>query len=246
MKSIIKLVTHPHAWELYQSRRDEAIVTGQPLTENPYWLENTETRQLYHSLYGCIAWPSEIKEGEDEQPGYIAVVGVVRPNKEMEHYNPIDAKFQLLAEAQSKDVGQLISQAVEMREKYGFKVQSELLRVWYGDTDRFLTTLALINERLILQGGDKNAVLITPPVDMYETAVFDNYLRSLKSCLRPDKLRFYFGGCDILKNHLWEFRKDNPAVFAIGGLVHSLLTNCTWMGTVGDNIFTVEDEEQYG
>lgn len=247
MKSIIKLITHPHAWELYQSRRDEAIVTGQPLTENPYWLENIETGQLYHDIYGCIGWPSEVSDKDEGMPGYIAIVGIVRPNESLEYYNPLNANFQLLAENQSKDVGMLLTMAVEMREKYGFKVQPELLKVFYGNPDRFITTVALYNEMLARKhGSENNAILITPTVDLYETTVFDQYVRSLKSCLMPDKLRFYFGGCNVLKNHLREFRKDNPAVFAVGGLVHSLLTNVTWMSTVGDNIFTVEDEEQYG
>ena len=159
----------------------------------------------------------------------------------MEHYNPLNAVFQLLAEAESKDVGTLISRAVELRERYGFGVQPELLKVFFGDPERFLTTLALKNEDLIRQG--KESVLITPPVDFYESAVFDNYIRSLKSCLLPGSLRFYFGGNDILKNHLMEFRRDNPAVFAIGGLVHSLLTRCTWMSEAGDNVFAVEGED---
>jgi hypothetical protein len=245
MKSIIKLITHPEPYQTWQARIDEANITNQPFVEKPYWLLNIETGQLYHDIYGCIGYPSEVSDKDEGMPGYIAIVGIVRPNESLEHYNPLNANFQLLAENQSKDVGTLLTMAVEMREKYGFGIQPDLLHTWYGDPDRFLTTLALRNEDLIRQGGDKNAVLVTPPVDMYETAVFDNYVRSLKSCLLPSNLRFYFGGCDILKNHLREFRKDNPAVFAIGGLVHSLLTNVTWMSTVGDNMFNVEDEEQY-
>ena len=37
---IIKLIAHPYAWELYQARIDEAIVTGQDLTERMFWYEN--------------------------------------------------------------------------------------------------------------------------------------------------------------------------------------------------------------
>jgi len=243
MEPIIKLVTHPHPLETLQARTDEAIVTGRPLVEFPYWFENTETGQLYHAIYGCIGWPAEISESDEEQPGYIAIIGVVRPTKTLEHYNPIDANFQLLAEDQSKDVSVLISKAVELRETYGFGVQPDLLRVWYGDPDRFLTTLALRNERLIMEGGEKHAVLISPAVDMYQKAVFDNYLRSLKSCLLKENLRFYFGGNDILKNSLMEFRRGNPAVFAAGGMVHTLLNNTTWLGNVEDGIFSVEGEE---
>jgi len=242
IKSIIKLVTHPHPYETLQSRIDEAIVTGQPYAENAYWYEDTETGRLYHNLYGCIGWPTEVSDKDEGQPGYVGIVGVVRPTKEMEHYNPVNANFILLAEAQSKDVGTLIDKCVELRQKYGFGVQADLLRVWYGDPERFLTTLALRNEDLIRQGGDKNAVLVTPPVDLYDTMVFDNYIRSLKACLLPDKTRFYFGGNDILKNNLREFRRSNPAVMAVGGMVHSLLTVCTWMNEVDSNMFTVEEK----
>lgn len=242
-KSIIKLIVHEHAWQLYHARRDEADITNQPLVEKPFWLENTETGQLYHDIYGCIGYPSEVTEKDEGMPGYIAIVGIVRPNDEIEHYNPINAKFQLLAEAQDKDVGTLLSKAVDLRERYGLGVQPDLLRVWYGDPDRFLTTLALRNEDLIRAGGDRNAVLITPPVDFYEPKGFDNYLRSLKSCIMPGGERFYFGGNLILKNHLKEFRRDNPAVFAIGGLVHSLLTVTSWCDEVGGNIFSIEEGE---
>jgi len=239
---IIKLITHPYPFEVLQARIDEANITGQPLVERPYWFENTETNQLFHNLYGCIGWPTEISEKEIEQPGYVAIVGVVRPDTALDHYNPLNAKFQLLAEAEAKDVGTLLAKAVELREKYGFGIQPELLGVWFGDPERFITTLALRNEDLIRQGGDKNAILITPSVDMYDATVFDNYIRSLKSCLLPDKVRFFFGGCGILKNHLREFRKGCPAVFAVGGLVHSLLTHCSWMGETGENIFVAEGE----
>jgi len=242
-KSIIKLILHEHPWEILQARIDHARVTNQPLYESPFWFENTETGRCYHALYSCIGWPTEVQESKDEQPGYVAIVGVIRPTKELEHYNPVNANFLLLNEFQSKDVGTLLDKAVEMREKYGYGVQPELLKVFYGDPDRFLTTVALYNERLAKKYGNENsAILITPPVDFYDTMVFDNYIRSLRSCLLPDKTRFFFGGNDILKNNLREFKKENPAVMAIGGLVHSLLTVCTWMNNVGENMFAVEEK----
>lgn len=243
MKSIIKMVTHPHPLETLQARKDHAKVTNQPMFELPYWFENTETGQVYHDLYGCIGWPTEISERETEQSGYIAIMGVVRPNKSMAHYNPLYANFQLLAEGEAKDVGTLLTMAVEMREKHGFGLHPELLSAWFGDPERFITTLALKNEELIRQGGDKNAILITPPIDLSDPSVFDNYIRSLKSCLLRGKERLYFGKNEIVKNHLREFRKSNPAVMAVGGLVHSLLTHCSWMGETGENVFTVEEEE---
>lgn len=236
---IIEHVVHPHPWETLQARIDEAKVTGQPMVENPWWFRNTETGQLYHDIYGCLGYPDEIQETE-EQPGYVAIVGVVRAHGELEHYNPLNADFQLLAEAESKDVGLLVEKAVELRERYGFGLRPELLKSFYGDPDRFITTLALKSEDLIRRG--EKSVLITPPMDFYDSKAFDIYIRSLKSCMLPETVRFYFGGNNILKNHLREFRRNNPAVFAVGGLIHSLLTHCTWMGDAGDTIFNVEGE----
>lgn len=243
-KSIIKLVAHPASEKLYQNRLDMAIITGQPYIENPFWYENIETGQLYHDFYACIGYPSEVTDRDEGMSGYAAIVGVVRPTESLEHYNPLDAKFQLLAEAESKDVQTLLSACIKMRERYGFGLRPNFLSVWYGDPERFTTTLALRNEELTRQGGENNAMLVTPPMDLYADKPFDNYIRSLKYCILKDNLRFFFGGNNILKNHLREFRKDNPAVFAIGGLVHSLLANCTWMSETGKSVFNLE--ENYG
>lgn len=242
MKSIIKFIEHPDSELLYQSRLDEAVVTGQSYIEKPAWYENTETGQLFHDIYSCIGWPSEVSDRDEGAPGYAAIVGIVRPSKTLKHYNPLNANFQLLAEVESKDVQTLLSACVEMREKYGFSLMPDFLSVWFGDPERFITTLALRNEELIRQGGEKNAILVTPPVDLYAEKTFDNYIRSLKSCMLKNNLRFFFGGNNILKNHLRQFRRDNPAVFAIGGLVHSLLAHCTWMSETGKGVFSLEEK----
>ena len=240
---IIRLVKHEYSWEILQTRIDQARVTNQPMVERPWWFANTETGQLYHDICGCIGWPSEVTDQNESLPGYIGIVGIVRPHARTEQYNPINAKFQLLAEAQSSDVPTLLDQCIELRERYGFGVQQELLRAWYGDQERFLTTLALRNEILIKHGGDRAAILIIPPVDFYVPKIFDLYVRSLKFCLLPDKMRFFFGGCDVLKNRLREFTRDDPCVLAIGGLVHSLLNNCTWMAPIRETIFTVDEPD---
>ena len=235
---LIKLVDHPASERLYQARCDEAIITKQPYVERPFWFKNTDTGQLYHDLYSCIGFPTEVTDKDEGMPGYTAIVGVVRPTESLAHYNPIDANFQLLAEAESKDVRTLINMALELRKRYGFGLNTELLKCCFGDPERFVTTLALKNDQL----GERDALTITPPIDLYEPAVFDNYLRSLKSCLLKDSHRFFFGGCNILKNHLREFRKNNPAVFAVGGLVHSLLVHCSWMDEAGQGIFNIDED----
>jgi len=239
-KSIIKLISHPHAPEIMMARRDHAHLTGQELMENPYWYEDMETGMLYHDLYACLGWPSEVSEKDTGLPGYAAIVGVIRPpGLDMEtHYDPRDAKFRLLAEAEDEDVPSLLEKCVAMREKYGYGVQTNLLKVWFGDFDRFYRPLALFNERL----GENKEILIVPPDDFGIPKIFDNYVRSFESCIRAGKTRFFFGGNGILKRRLHKFYSNDPAALAIGGLVYSLLGRCMWMSQSeqGAGCFTVE------
>jgi len=244
-KSIIKHITHPYAQELWQSRKDEAHITNQPLVERPWWFED-DRGQTWHDLYACLGWPTEVSDRDVGMPGYAGIVGISRPREldDETHYNPQDAQFVLLAEAQSRDVPTLLDMCLDLRGKYGFGVQPDLISFWYGDPDRFYTTLALKNERLIREGGDKNTILIAPPDDFYTPAVFDNYVRSITSTMIEGKVRFCFDqGCDILYGRLKEFVRDDPAVLAVGGLIHSLLNRTMWMTQAeGSTIFSVEGE----
>jgi len=242
--SRIKKIIHPHAWELHQARLDESIITGQPLIERPFHYENKETVQLYYDLYGCIGWPSEVSDRDEGMPGYAAVVGIVKPKTG--GARPQDAVFQLLAESESKDVPTLINRWLDMRAEYGFGIHPGLLQTLFGDPDRFITVLALRNEKLIADGGDRAAILVSPPDDFYSPMVFDNYVRALRSCLQQGSARFYFGHNEILKAKLREFRKDDPAVMAIGGLCHSLLSRCEWMDQARENMFVLEEGEDNG
>jgi len=224
------------------ARQDHAHITGQPLVERPFWFKNTETGHTFYDLYACIGWPSEVSDKDTGVMGYAAIVGIIRPNEDIDQRVPADALFLLLAEAQSDDVPTLIQQCLEMRQKYGFGIQPDLLTVWFGDPERFVTTLALRNEFLMKQGGSRNTILIAPPDDFYVPMIFDNYVRSLRSCLVSGKERFYFGGNEILKNRLSEFKRNDPAVLAVGGLIHSLLNRCMWMSQAdGSTIFSVEE-----
>jgi hypothetical protein len=242
LNSIISHITHPYPAEILQARRDHAHITGQSFIERPFWYKNSETGHAYHDLYACIGWPSEVSDKDTGMPGYTAIVGIVRPNEELKHYNPVDANFLLLTETQSDDVPTLLGRCVEMRERYGFGIQPDLLTVWFGDPERFVTTLALRNECLVRQGDNRNAILVAPPDDFYVPMIFDNYVRSLRSCLMPGKERFYFGRNEILKNRISEFRRNDPAVLAVGGLIHSLLNRCMWMSQMeGSTVFSVEE-----
>lgn len=234
----IRRITHPEAWELRESRSDMAKITGTPLIERPFYYENIETSQQYYDLYGCIGWPTEVSENDDGRAGYVAIVGVVKGKRT----NPQDAAFQLLEERESKNIPTLLKYMQLLRTLFGFGLHPTLLRSWIGDYERFVTQTALFNEKLIEQGGNDQAISITPPDDFGGTKAFDHYVRSLHSVITPGSVRFYFGGLEILKNRLREFKRDDPAVFAVGGLVHSLLLRCAWMDQSRENMFVLEEE----
>lgn len=239
MSKIVK-VTHPDAFAISKSWEDEANITGQGYIERPFWYMNTDTHQLYYDLYGCIGWPSEVTDKDDGMPGYVAVVGIVKPKVEG---RPVqDAVFQLLSEYEHKDVPSMLEAVLQMRDEYGFGIHPELLHSFHGDPERFVTSLALLNEKLMAKGGSRLSILVSPPDDFYVPKAFDHYVRSFRSVIMPDKVRFYFGRHDILKNRLKEFRQGDPAVFAMGGLVHSLLSQCLWMDRTRENAFVIEGE----
>lgn len=238
----IKKVTHPFADETLQARIDEAVVTGQPLVERPFYYQNIETGQKYYALYGCIGWPSEVSDVDNGMPGYIAVVAAVKPEDDDEEFNPKDAKFQLLAEFENKDVPTLLKKMVVMRAEWGFGLHPDLLQTWTGDSTRFQQLLALMNASLTSSGGSKNAIMLSEPNDFGDSHSFDHYVRSFESVVLAGQPRFYFGGFGILKSKLREFKRDNPAVMAIGGLVHSMLLRCMWLDPQREAAFVIEDE----
>ena len=233
MTKITKIIP-PDAWELRQARLDEAIVTGRPYVERPSYYEHTETRQKYHDLFGCIGWPTEDTDKEKGRPGYVAVIAVVKSERPIQK-----AWFRLMGEGESEHISELFGHILRLREEFGFGLHPGLLQTFYGDPDKHVMRLALLNEELIKKHGDRGAILITPPEDFYSPDIFENYRRTLNEAITSN--RFAFGGNEILKVQHRQFKKGDPAIMAVGGLVHSLIVRCMWMDQVRDNIFTVED-----
>ena len=93
-----------------------------------------------------------------------------------------------------------------------FGIQKHLLTMWLGDPERFLVPLALFNEKLT-ESGEVNAIIMTPPDEMYTVKVFDMYVRAMRSVLIEETSRFYSGYNYILQNRLREFTRDDPCVF---------------------------------
>lgn len=238
MSRIIKQ-NHPESSAIVQSWQDQANITGQQYVKRPYWYKNTEIDQTYYDLFGCIGWPSEVNDKDDGTPGYVAIVGVVKSKDETKE--PIDAAFRIMAEAESKDISTLLDHILRLREEYGYGQTPKLLSTFYGDPERFITTMALFNEKL---EDSKTSVLVSPPADFYLIDCFDVYVRSLRSVLMSGKTRLYFGkDNELLKNRIREFHRGDPMIFAMGGLIHTLLNGCEWMDQSQNNMFIVEEGE---
>jgi hypothetical protein len=229
---IAKKITHPQAYELCQARIDHAHITGKPMTERPFYYQNMENNDLYHDIYGCLAYPTEVTEKDIGRPGYVAIVAVLKNSKPVEQ-----SGFLLIEEAESKDVFTLLTHILDMREKYGYGLHPELLSSWWGDSDRFISTLGRFNETI--KGKE---IMISPPVDFQDPMSFDNYNHTMRSVITPGRVRFGFGNNKILMNKLQGlYKRDDPAVLAVGGLIHTLLLSVPWMDQHQSNMFVLEE-----
>jgi hypothetical protein len=235
---VIKKIVPPEAWELRQARIDEAIVTGQPFAERPFYYQHIETGQQYHDLFGCIGWPTEDTDREKGKPGYVAVVAVVKSDRPVEK-----AWFRLMGEGESEHISMLFSHILRLREEYGFGLTPGLLQTFFGAPaeETHQARLALFNEDLIKQKGSTAAILVSPPNDFYPATAFETYRRSFNEAIEMKPERFAFGRNSILKTRHAQFKRHDPAVMAVGGLVHSLIIRCAWMDQVERNVFRVEE-----
>ena len=220
----------------YQSMVDDAHCRGIKLTPRPFHYENTETGQQYYDLYGTIGWPYEDEDKKKGLPGYVAIVAAVKSNR------PADqAWFRLMDEAESKYLIVLFQKIQEMRDKFGFGQHPELLKVFYGDHEKNITDLVSYNADLERLGKKSRAIILQPTLDIGDKEAFDNYKRSMETAILNNPERFAFGGNSILRTKHHEYRRNNPAVFAIGGLIHTLLHTTPWMDQQQENMFVVEE-----
>jgi hypothetical protein len=212
----IRLIAPPEAPQLRQARMDEAIVTGQPFFEKPYYYENIETGQQYHDLFGCVGWPNVItdKNKAPNKPGYIAIVGIIKNSEPVEK-----APFRIMEEFESHNILYLFDEMVRMRNEWGYGLHPDLLRTWIGDSDRFITELAIFNDEFVRYGKPQNSILIAPPDDFGIPNMFDVYTRAISQSLDSNTQRLYYGGNTILRNRIKEFMDKDPIIIGMGGLV---------------------------
>ena len=221
---MIELCSDPYPEMTIQARRDFAIITKTPTVERPYWFRDTGTGREYHGIYGAIGWPQKIVGTGDELPGYGVVVGVLKGKGEGE-----EAPFAVLAETEDKAPEILIQKCVTIRQQWGFGVHHSIMPVFYGDYRPFELIVADFNSRMVERTNERMAFVVSPPDDFEQGNVFDIYMGRLRAVLSTDTKRLYLNNAEVIKNRILAFQLDDPAIMALGGLVHVLLLRQPWL-----------------
>ena len=198
----------------------QAQVTGKKTIPPQVYYRNTETGDEYFWIAGGIAWPGKINEREFA-PGFAVVVAVMRDD-------PEKPTFHVLAEVQQTGAGSLIRDCMEVRHKFGYS--QGLLKYWYGDHLLYNSVLDRINQDIKAQTDD-DGFYLTPPVDFDQPNAFEVYADSIRSCLEGDK-RLFLGECDLVRGHLQNFKMKSPAIWALGGIIHTLSCYKPWMWSI--------------
>lgn len=225
---MIEFCHEPYSQSTMQARRDFAHVTKSPVIEPPYWFRDTKTEKEYHGIYGAIGWPQRLSEHGDERPGYGVVVGV----RKIKAQEAAEARFDILDEIEEQAGSEelLIKACVEMRARWGYGVHESILPVFYGDHRPFELVVAEFNTHIAeTSDDDRQAFIVSPPDDFENPKAFDVYMGRLASVLRSKTKRLYIKPFEQIQNRVLAFRRDDPAIMALGGLIHVLLLRQPWM-----------------
>lgn len=235
---MIVLVHDPEPEATMMARRDFAHIQKRPVIENPYWFKDDANGVEFYDLAACVGWPQEVNERGDQLPGYAAVVGVLKEDG----VEPEDARFLVLEEVTENAEMLLIQEAVALRERWGFGAHTNLLRFYWGDYRQMESVVARYNSQVAEMGlDDRNAFIISPPDDFENNRAFDIYVGTLRTVLSPKSKRLFIGHNEVIKNRLLSFRRNDPAIAALGGMVHTMLLRTPWMEQSTSSVFQMPE-----
>lgn len=201
-----------------------ARILGQQFVPKPIIYLHTESGQEFSHIAGGLAYPSAYA------PGFVAVVGVDWVEGDAE------PPIRVLDEAESHTVEGLLNECLKLRERYGYPEYRGILDLWIGDHERFLTLVGDFN--LKHSKDNKHGVYIAPPPDLDQPDHFEIFMRRLQGLLGSRKAgkRLFLEGSTPLQNQLQNLPPDAlddadrfPALLALGGLVHHLMSVKPWM-----------------
>jgi len=244
VESIIEV--HADNITVTKASKDWSEVTGETAYPKPTYYRNKKTGDEYCHIAGGIGWPG------DNVPGYALIVGV-------EKTEDPEPRFFVLAEIEDHNVTGLLLKCVGVRERYGYWKSSEILRHFFGDNIRYKPIILDVNFKLSDADGygEIHGLWVYPPDDFYHVDYFEIYVRQIRECLTPNsegKKKLQIGKCNALRNHLQNFStdsikklntkrnvKDYPAVFALGGLIHTLLKRKPWLSDAGGGAYNIDE-----
>jgi len=139
----------------------------------------------------------------------------------------------LLAEVQQIGVEELIRESIELQHRYGYEVG--LLEHWFGDYEPYISVQDRINQEIKRQSSfpGYRGFYVSPPEDFDKPNAFDLYADSIRASLKGDK-QLFLGDCDLIQAHLQNYKKNSPAIWALGGIIHTLLGRNLWRQRIND------------
>jgi hypothetical protein len=196
----------------------------EPFSQGFYYRDE-KTKLEYFVIEGALAWPWP----KDKIPGVVVVLGVKRTN----HPRPT---FQVLDEAVVNRGEDLLKKCLKFRSKWEDN-EKTLLRGWWGDPGRFMTSCSNFNAKL-MKKDKKGGFYLSSFMEFERPNHLEIYLNSLQRALEKDssgRKCLFLGDAHYLRMRLcipnWpkSGQSENyPALLALSGLVHSLLTLRPW------------------
>ncbi|MCK4821405.1 hypothetical protein KA005_36910, partial [bacterium] len=208
-----------------------SMITGQRTKPKATYYRNIETETKYYHIGGAIAWPGKTL------PGCVIVVAVKKDS--------LRPSFQLLAEEEDHSINGLLDRCLDLRQRYGYELNGDLFRFWYGDHSKFASLLSDFNKEKF-SSKQAEGIHIACPVDFDKPNHFEIYVRRIQTCLSPNdsgNKSLYLGACDRLRNYLQILPsdaaikgtdEDYPAIAALGYAIHSLSACKPWTTLIND------------
>ena len=215
-----------------------AAFFGDKAPRKPTYYKHKQTGIKYAYITGVSWWPEKIA------PGFIVIVGV----ESTDDPNP---SFFVLDEWEDDNIQRLLLKCVELREKWGFLVCSELFRPWHGEYEKYYSIIDSFNR--YLERTRKEGFYPSLPTVLEEKNAFSICVRQAFSLLEKDKSgkkRLHIGDCGLLRDHFLRLRKDDPkkwkaehhpSLMAIGIAIHVLLESTPWLIEADYNRASFED-----
>ncbi len=208
--------------------------------------ENINSGERYLILSGGLGWPAQ----DGSSDGYGVIIGVRKTN-------PIT--FVALAETTASTPIELMDALIELRKDWGFRVSGDLLRLWYGDPERFPDWSAKHVE--LTKKNPDHGFIIRHFYDFHQPNAFEIWLQTLRAVTRPGKSRVFTKDCPILRRALFDVPKkilkkplaDFPIISVFAASIHSIIKELPWqeyverkrlIGTMPDPIFDDATEQE--